>query len=185
GTAEGTDLLDARRLRPRARANGADGGAALARPRHDRGLAAAHGRGDARRRPRDQGRARPERARDATAGGGIGRSHAGGGPGPPRHRSRTDRLAVAGLRPGRRLPDRPGGPGGGRSAARDSPDTAGAVAPEYPGGRRVTRDHPNHKWWTLFAMCFALFMIMLDNTVVNVALPSIQRSLNITNPENL
>jgi EmrB/QacA subfamily drug resistance transporter len=49
----------------------------------------------------------------------------------------------------------------------------------------VTRDHPNHKWWTLFAMCFALFMIMLDNTVVNVALPSIQRSLNITNPENL
>jgi MFS family permease len=27
-------------------------------------------------------------------------------------------------------------------------------------------------------MCFALFMIMLDNTVVNVALPSIQRSLN-------
>ncbi len=29
-------------------------------------------------------------------------------------------------------------------------------------------------------MCFALFMIMLDNTVVNVALPSIQRSLNAT-----
>src|SRR5215468_11292913 len=26
-------------------------------------------------------------------------------------------------------------------------------------------------------MCFALFMIMLDNTVVNVALPSIQRDL--------
>src|SRR5437879_2578489 len=49
----------------------------------------------------------------------------------------------------------------------------------------MTRDHPNHRWWTLFAMCFALFMIMLDNTVVNVALPSIQRSLNITNPENL
>ena len=33
-------------------------------------------------------------------------------------------------------------------------------------------------------MCFALFMIMLDNTVVNVALPSIQRSLKTT-PENL
>ena len=27
-------------------------------------------------------------------------------------------------------------------------------------------------------MCFALFMIMLDNTVVNVALPSIQSDLN-------
>jgi EmrB/QacA subfamily drug resistance transporter len=36
----------------------------------------------------------------------------------------------------------------------------------------------NRRWWTLGAMCFALFMIMLDNTVVNVALPSIQRSLH-------
>ena len=35
----------------------------------------------------------------------------------------------------------------------------------------------NRKWWTLGAMCFALFMIMLDNTVVNVALPSIQKDL--------
>jgi EmrB/QacA subfamily drug resistance transporter len=49
----------------------------------------------------------------------------------------------------------------------------------------MTTEHPNHKWWTLFAMCFALFMIMLDNTVVNVALPSIQRDLNITSPQNL
>src|SRR6188474_143101 len=36
----------------------------------------------------------------------------------------------------------------------------------------------NRKWWTLGAVAFALFMIMLDNTVVNVALPSIQRSLD-------
>src|SRR5882762_1173136 len=42
----------------------------------------------------------------------------------------------------------------------------------------------NRKWYTLAAMCFALFMIMLDNTVVNVALPSIQRALN-TNQESL
>jgi len=35
----------------------------------------------------------------------------------------------------------------------------------------------NSKWWTLGAMCFALFMMMLDNTVVNVALPSIQNDL--------
>ena len=39
----------------------------------------------------------------------------------------------------------------------------------------ITED--NRKWWTLGAMCFALFMIMLDNTVVNVALPSIQKDL--------
>ncbi|MBA2536468.1 MAG: hypothetical protein H0V20_03430 [Actinobacteria bacterium] len=34
----------------------------------------------------------------------------------------------------------------------------------------------NRKWLTLAAVSFGLFMIMLDNTVVNVALPSIQRS---------
>ncbi|MDE3133233.1 MAG: MFS transporter, partial [Acidobacteriota bacterium] len=36
----------------------------------------------------------------------------------------------------------------------------------------------NSRWWTLGAMCFALFMLMLDNTVVNVALPSIERDLH-------
>src|SRR5258705_10838315 len=36
----------------------------------------------------------------------------------------------------------------------------------------------NRRWWTLGSMSFALFMIMLDNTVVNVALPSIQKDLN-------
>src|SRR5215204_50972 len=35
------------------------------------------------------------------------------------------------------------------------------------------------KWWTLAAVAFGLFMIMLDNTVVNVALPSIARDLQI------
>jgi EmrB/QacA subfamily drug resistance transporter len=34
----------------------------------------------------------------------------------------------------------------------------------------------NRKWWTLGAMCFALFMVMLDNTVVNIALPAIKDS---------
>jgi EmrB/QacA subfamily drug resistance transporter len=37
----------------------------------------------------------------------------------------------------------------------------------------------NKKWWTLGAVAFGLFMIMLDNTIVNVALPSIQRDLGI------
>jgi EmrB/QacA subfamily drug resistance transporter len=35
----------------------------------------------------------------------------------------------------------------------------------------------NRKWWTLGAVSLGLFMIMLDNTVVNVALPAIQRDL--------
>jgi EmrB/QacA subfamily drug resistance transporter len=38
----------------------------------------------------------------------------------------------------------------------------------------------NRKWWTLGSVAFGLFMIMLDNTVVNVALPSIERDLHIT-----
>jgi EmrB/QacA subfamily drug resistance transporter len=37
----------------------------------------------------------------------------------------------------------------------------------------------NRKWWTLGAVAFGLFMIMLDNTIVNVALPTIARDLQI------
>jgi EmrB/QacA subfamily drug resistance transporter len=44
--------------------------------------------------------------------------------------------------------------------------------------RSLQMNEDNRRWWALGAMCFALFMIMLDNTVVNVALPSIQRSLD-------
>jgi EmrB/QacA subfamily drug resistance transporter len=36
----------------------------------------------------------------------------------------------------------------------------------------------DRKWWTLIAVCTAIFMLLLDITVVNVALPSIQRSLH-------
>ncbi len=34
------------------------------------------------------------------------------------------------------------------------------------------------KWWTLIAVCVATFMLLLDITIVNVALPSIQADLN-------
>ncbi len=36
----------------------------------------------------------------------------------------------------------------------------------------------DRKWWTLIAVCTATFMLLLDITVVNVALPSIERSLH-------
>ena len=36
----------------------------------------------------------------------------------------------------------------------------------------------NAKWYTLIAACFALFMAILDNLVVNVALPTISRDLD-------
>jgi EmrB/QacA subfamily drug resistance transporter len=44
--------------------------------------------------------------------------------------------------------------------------------------RSLSLTDDNRRWWTLGAMCFALFMVMLDNTAVNNALPSIQRSLH-------
>jgi MFS family permease len=38
----------------------------------------------------------------------------------------------------------------------------------------------NKKWWTLAPVSCGLFLIMLDATVVNVALPSIQQSLGVS-----
>ena len=38
----------------------------------------------------------------------------------------------------------------------------------------------NRKWWTLGAVSFGLFMIMLDNTVVNVALPTMEKDLHVS-----
>jgi EmrB/QacA subfamily drug resistance transporter len=36
----------------------------------------------------------------------------------------------------------------------------------------------DRKWWTLLAVCIATFMLLLDITIVNVALPDIQRALH-------
>src|SRR5881227_208756 len=48
-----------------------------------------------------------------------------------------------------------------------------------PGVKARLFTPENRKWWTLAAVAVGLFMIMLDNTVVNVALPSIQKDLHI------
>ena len=39
---------------------------------------------------------------------------------------------------------------------------------------------PGNKWWTLVAVCLGTFMLLLDITIVNVALPDIQRALHST-----
>jgi MFS family permease len=41
-------------------------------------------------------------------------------------------------------------------------------------------DNAREKVAVLLTMCFALAMAMLDNTVVNIALPTIQRELGAT-----
>src|ERR687889_2816007 len=33
------------------------------------------------------------------------------------------------------------------------------------------------KWWTLLVVCLSVFMLLLDVTIVNVALPDIQKDL--------
>jgi EmrB/QacA subfamily drug resistance transporter len=39
-------------------------------------------------------------------------------------------------------------------------------------------EHPEDRWWTLGAVCVATFMLLLDITIVNVALPAIADSLH-------
>jgi EmrB/QacA subfamily drug resistance transporter len=40
--------------------------------------------------------------------------------------------------------------------------------------------HGGNKWWTLVAVCLGTFMLLLDITIVNVALPDIQQALHST-----
>ena len=62
---------------------------------------------------------------------------------------------------------------GGAHAA--SPEGAhgahGHAAPSHVAG-------PDPKWWTLVAVCTGVFILLLDITIVNVALPDIQTELN-------
>ena len=48
-----------------------------------------------------------------------------------------------------------------------------------PGSYRLlpTIRRMERKWWTLLAVCIGTFMLLLDVTIVNIALPYIERSL--------
>ncbi len=39
----------------------------------------------------------------------------------------------------------------------------------------------NRRWWALVALCGAVLLVMIDNTIVNVALPTISRDLGASN----
>jgi EmrB/QacA subfamily drug resistance transporter len=58
-----------------------------------------------------------------------------------------------------------------RRTDQEGADQQAADRGEAPGQR-------GNKWWTLVAVCFGTFMLLLDITIVNVALPDIQRALH-------
>lgn len=59
-----------------------------------------------------------------------------------------------------------------------------ASADAGAGAGRAAADHSVHPWHVLVVVCFAQFMVVLDATIVNVALPSIQQDLELS-PQNL
>jgi DHA2 family multidrug resistance protein-like MFS transporter len=56
----------------------------------------------------------------------------------------------------------------------DAPDR-GDRAP-----RHARADPPSRRWWGLAALCLSVLLIGIDNTIVNVALPTIGRELDAT-----
>ncbi len=66
-------------------------------------------------------------------------------------------------------PEDPGATGAATAAPVAEP------APDYPTGRRAS--------WILVVCCIAQFMVILDLSIVNVALPSIQSSLNFSSAD--
>ncbi len=67
-----------------------------------------------------------------------------------------------------------------RGAAGDDATGDEATGDEANGGASDTAVGPQrgNKWWTLVAVCLGTFMLLLDVTIINVALPDIQGALS-------
>ena len=64
-------------------------------------------------------------------------------------------------------------------AAMSQTSSLPAVIPEAPG----TPAARSHRWWTLVTVALAQLMVVLDSTVVNIALPSAQQDLGFSNAD--
>jgi EmrB/QacA subfamily drug resistance transporter len=71
-------------------------------------------------------------------------------------------------------------PSGADDVTEAHPDVSGRSQPrrDPQEPRDAEPGPPGNKWWTLVAVCLGTFMLLLDITIVNVALPDIQRALN-------
>src|SRR5215204_6161974 len=152
-------------------------------------LHAAQGAVPARRARRAVGQGRGRAARDVAGGDvALGRRPRPARPCRPQRVGERSPLAAGypappgsrGSRPRRRGPRRRAGrvrrPALRRRAQRPARGTPPHRRKDLlPMTERLRLSEHNRRWWTLGAMSFALFMVMLDNTAVNVALPSIQK----------
>ncbi len=43
--------------------------------------------------------------------------------------------------------------------------------------RKITSDQGTHRWMVLIVLCISVFLVVVDNTIVNVALPTLNRDL--------
>src|SRR3954468_3167015 len=75
-------------------------------------------------------------------------------------------------------PHREGGSSRCRASSRSALPRAAAMGVNLPTPALSYRGGMDRKWWTLLAVCIATFMLLLDITIVNVALPDIQRALH-------
>ena len=57
--------------------------------------------------------------------------------------------------------------------------TSAAARPELVPFDRTTRSY-RQRWWILGVLCLSLLVIIVDNSILNVALPRLQEDLNAT-----
>src|SRR5205814_5255872 len=93
---------------------------------------------------------------------------------PPRRTSRPPSRATWIVVMRRLLQPPPGSP------ARDVKDLCGHVVYNKQPMTRTVRPGSRSRWLALLVLCAGMLMIVLDATIVNVALPSIQRDLRFS-----
>ena len=64
-----------------------------------------------------------------------------------------------------------------------SPAPSGGAPAEFGLDHGIDPDVYAKRWWTLGALCLSLLIIMIGNTSLNVALPSLSEQLNATNSQ--